>query len=544
MTKLIPVTFIDNNVRTEDILKKFKNQEVLLLYPDNWNDYSYRTICNTIYVDKNGNQLDLGILKLGHEGMNTDFEVEGQENIYYFLHKIDKYELNNKFFSLAQDQDFYARLKENKDTSLITRVLISLKEITIQKAEFIKRVSNETVFKKSLTRYEFSKCMYELTIFKNKILEAQNLSESNVDTFSFVKTLPKESKLEEQFENNFFKITKDYYKQFFLIRIAVDYIKNKPILKERYSSLLEYIKGSYSDRTAFVSEINELQSNSGDPYSQFKINIERLKKLLYLDIEDINDNLVLGHYTSMNSLKYLIKPRALPEGEDPAELRLTNSRQLNDPMEGKILLDYILENHTDQFIHSHIYLASATTEIDSLPMWKQYADDATGISLIYDADYLCSLIQNPDIGVQIAKICYFSIDSATDSIVLADDSDIEIKEILNNIKRLIHSEGLKSNDVLSQLNQISLLFKNKEYSYENEYRIMFDIEDLDKQKIELINKGELFPIPFLYTYLSNNPLKYKEVILGPKAMDIDYVGPYIKHCDFNMKIDTSKISYR
>lgn len=63
-----------------------------------------------------------------------------------------------------------------------------------------------------------------------------------------------------------------------------------------------------------------------------------------------------------------------------------------------------------------------------------------------------------------------------------------------------------------------------------------------------------FNFPFLYTYLDEVDLdevdldkvelKYSKLILGPKAIDIDYVAPYIHYCDEDITIQRSSISYR
>ena len=37
---------------------------------------------------------------------------------------------------------------------------------------------------------------------------------------------------------------------------------------------------------------------------------------------------------------------------------------------------------------------------------------------------------------------------------------------------------------------------------------------------------------------------YKDVIIGPKVKDIDYVAPYIKLCDGTINVRKSKIKYR
>ena len=56
-----------------------------------------------------------------------------------------------------------------------------------------------------------------------------------------------------------------------------------------------------------------------------------------------------------------------------------------------------------------------------------------------------------------------------------------------------------------------------------------------------------YPFPFLYIYLDDveyDNSKYNEVIIGPKAIDVDFLGPYINYLDPEIGISVSKIPYR
>lgn len=242
------------------------------------------------------------------------------------------------------------------------------------------------------------------------------------------------------------------------------------------------------------------------------------------------------HYTTLSTLDILIK-----RTEDKPQLRLSNTRQLNDPNEGYTLLELIgltqAENTEVDYETSPFFLSSMAelkegSDIDdSLPMWKQYGGDATGVSLTYHPDFIRTLVDVEDL--DIFKVVYKGAISQT------------IQTALDEIKQAIVAIGddnIKLANARVFIEPIRYLFKEGSYSYENEYRIIRTYEG-KSDKIQL-SKFEPMPVPRLYTYIEEVPLKYAKVILGPKAEDIDFIAPYIKHIDHTITVKKSKIPFR
>ena len=124
---------------------------------------------------------------------------------------------------------------------------------------------------------------------------------------------------------------------------------------------------------------------------------------------------------------------------------------------------------------------------------------------------------------------------------------------IDRLKDLINSEigDLNGNEkkdrereYIDLLQEIDFLFKKSDYSYEAEYRIIANTEDRNSTlKIESEYNGA-HNFPFLYCYLKDIKLKYSKLILGSKSINIDYIAPYVNHCDENIKIELSKINFR
>ena len=104
-----------------------------------------------------------------------------------------------------------------------------------------------------------------------------------------------------------------------------------------------------------------------------------------------------------------------------------------------------------------------------------------------------------------------------------------------------------NNEIFLKLDKISYYFKKDAYAYEGEYRIVLDLDEDDSRchfkEIKFPNPN--FPLPFLGTYLTDYELRYQRLIFGPKAIDKDYLVPYIKYC-LGKDIETvnSNIKYR
>ena len=217
-------------------------------------------------------------------------------------------------------------------------------------------------------------------------------------------------------------------------------------------------------------------------------------------------------------------------------------------------------------------MSSATTELDSLPMWKQYGKDATGGMLVYDNEYILKILDEKilDKKVELYKVAYIDInennkddiDIKTDNITEKDvkilkEAIRKLREATEDIKNADETDKRNFKGPLRELNDIAFLFKKSDYAYESEYRIVVNRENSKDRIVEQVNPS--FNFPFLYTYLDEvdldevdldkadldkAELKYSKLILGPKAIDIDYVAPYIHYCDEDITIQRSSISYR
>lgn len=167
-------------------------------------------------------------------------------------------------------------------------------------------------------------------------------------------------------------------------------------------------------------------------------------------------------------------------------------------------------------------------------MWKQYGDDAKGINLTYHSNYIQDLV-NEDI--EIYRVCYNV--SKEEDVKKAIDN---IKDEFNEIRNRDDAEKQQTFfSALRLIDSIRYLFKEEDYSYENEYRIIKSYEGKEHEIFPFKNANSA--IPGLYVYLDKE-LKCSKIKLGPKCEDIDFIAPYIKYVDPEIEVTQSKIPYR
>ncbi|WP_455469000.1 DUF2971 domain-containing protein [Streptococcus salivarius] len=319
--------------------------------------------------------------------------------------------------------------------------------------------------------------------------------------------------------------------------------------------------------------------------------LEQADKIIYyirskltVDANELKEIGSFGHYTKIDTLtNYLIKADWKDDNKNENDskekspfLRLTNLKQLNDPMEGRVIYDYLGINNTffKQYQTSNVFISSLTTVSDSLPMWKEYADSSQGAFLEYDLSYLEDIVAHKSI--EFVKVHYLDLMSEN-----KDETDVgksldKLKQLFEKLQELEAEKELIS--FAEKLKKISYLFKVKDYEYEMEYRILINLDDTAIQNIikrdindstneKYFKKEEIGLEIFdkvnyndyrkyivlspkdngrydLFVYINLAPLKYSKVILGPKVTDADYIAPYLKLANPDIKIESSKIPYR
>ena len=242
---------------------------------------------------------------------------------------------------------------------------------------------------------------------------------------------------------------------------------------------------------------------------------------------------------------------------------------MNDPSEGNVLLkllknavksnavnillsdENVEENKLVEVPFSKVFIGSFSTAKNKLPMWTLYGDDSKGCCLVFD-DYFFdkknelieskSNVDDKSVSSQeliLYRVKYLDIENLdeSDSIVGRIKKIAATLDVLENL--ITKYESVKV-WVMALLDEIRFLFKDSDYDYENEVRIIIHAENSEIQVDD--GKNEL-NIPRLYVDLQRK-LIYKEIILGSKIDKPNAVAPFLLHSGMVKKVTKSGINYQ
>ncbi|WP_247924153.1 DUF2971 domain-containing protein [Streptococcus oralis] len=407
-----------------------------------------------------------------------------------------------------------------------------------------------------------------VSIFKNKHLETIN---------NYYFNNPQPNYVEEYLDfvsRNFDDVIED---SIVIVRKIVEE-NDSDIIRNQAIKLIERYDNDYLNETSDLESISSLDATQ--LLEQADKIITNIRSKLTVDANELKEIGSFGHYTKIDTLtNFLIKADLKNENNSetqPPFLRLTNLKQLNDPMEGRVIYDYLGIDNTffKQYQTSNVFISSLTTVSDSLPMWKEYADSSQGAFLEYELSYLEDIVAHKSI--EFVKVHYLDLMSEN-----KDETDVgksldDLKQLFEKLQDLEAEKELIS--FAEKLKKISYLFKVKDYEYEMEYRILINLDDTAIQNIikrdandssndKYFKKEEIGLEIFdkvnyndfrkyivlnpkdngrydLFVYINLAPLKYSKVILGPKVTDADYIAPYLKLANPDIEIESSKIPYR
>ena len=533
-----------------DLVDNNRNNFVLL-FNDGWNDMGFYSEFFVIYVDNKAFHKSIGKMKLCNKEMKLD-NVYHHAKIDYFLKNDDFIErelssdILNNYYSIIGMSTYNSLLEILKKDEKVNKFISKLNEVNTLSNDTINKIQNYDWFKESILRdYKIHERENEeivaLTKLKNK-LEIENTTYHFLKEFENLLGNPSHGKLETIYD--WLKNTSFYMSSNLANKIVniIQQIINNHTNKDISIKILKILKIKFENYTDFVEKIDSILNENTTFYESIN-NIENILK-----VTDFS-SLELGHYTSLSTALKLIN-------KNGSHLRLTNGRQMNDPWEGKTLLEYIFgDNHSD-WKPTKRFIASLTTVQDSLPMWNNYAEGSTGAMLIYDKTYLMDISELNYVGIY--KVAYISLNSENNEIEIKSNNLFEEDKValvteINNLKDLFESEtkDLNSDEkeekkrvYLNKLQEIDFLFKKSDYSYEVEYRIVANTENKNTKLEVKVENNQLLNFPFLYCYLKSYKIKYSKLLLGPKSVSIDYVAPYFNHCDESIKIEVSKINFR
>jgi tetratricopeptide (TPR) repeat protein len=284
------------------------------------------------------------------------------------------------------------------------------------------------------------------------------------------------------------------------------------------------------------------------------------KLMSALAIRDLDQKIY--YYTSLSSLQRILE-------DDEFRQPIFCANHMNDPNEGQELhkmlvqqisnielLQDLFEKQTNSPAQKRrhelniefTFLKAFTENDDALPMWIHYGDKGKGCCVKVNPKFFSNFDNDSDSEEKTLGNKPFDDEYRLYRVLYLQDgllpinTDLEIKQLYEEFIKLFADLGLQyinynletrkavSNSILKMINSIKYLFKNTDYQYEREMRIVlrrsmsdFERGDLDIQMTKPTENNHI-PKVFIYT---KKPLEIEEVILGPKIAETNEVIPYI-----------------
>lgn len=111
---------------------------------DLWNDYSFVTMFYLSLHDESGNYHDLGNVKIGFKGQDTDHDTYSTLDKQFVL-------LPNNYFSLGTEMEYYKKIRTDLTADMQKELLSSLRDVVFDENNLATAL-NEQVFSTSLLR--------------------------------------------------------------------------------------------------------------------------------------------------------------------------------------------------------------------------------------------------------------------------------------------------------------------------------------------------------------------------------------------------------
>lgn len=113
------------------------------LRPNNWDDYSFKTLFYLTVYDAHGVEHDIGNVKIGYVNQPHGWTDKSLSEHFEFL--------SEEYFSLGQDVEYYENLQKKLSPELVEQILVGLRDVAYDENIYA-IAKEELVFNDSLMR--------------------------------------------------------------------------------------------------------------------------------------------------------------------------------------------------------------------------------------------------------------------------------------------------------------------------------------------------------------------------------------------------------
>jgi hypothetical protein len=191
-----------------------------------------------------------------------------------------------------------------------------------------------------------------------------------------------------------------------------------------------------------------------------------------------------------------------------------------------------------------VFVASFSTEWDSLSQWRAYADNGGGLALGFDLSTFSDAPIADGLTRGIVAQCIYKVERHKEAMLtcIAPQLEEAVKEGEASQRDVVVAT---SQSILITLGELGLVLKNPGFHEEREWRIILAGKDTGVSKAIQFRPTPFGPAPFVEVPLAQ-PLPLREVILGPKTDGVAErsIRVMLDRYECTAVVRRSKVSYR
>lgn len=235
----------------------------------------------------------------------------------------------------------------------------------------------------------------------------------------------------------------------------------------------------------------------------------------------------ITYYTSLSNFTFMLPEKCKDDKSDGlGKLTVMHMSYMNDPTEGKIIGELLCGIIIDEsevgrrdVSLPYVFMKCFTSQIDYLPMWNMYGDDAKGVCVVIDWK------KSSHMDVPLYNVCYIWHKGNEYEIRESDNPKIKnikmIKTWVDSMREIVKNTHATKSMIYDLLGNIVFMFKEASYSYEQEKRIIYSY---DKVNGAFKHTEEQPPKLFVQPDFT---VQVDELILGPKFENVADNMPYM-----------------
>jgi hypothetical protein len=217
------------------------------------------------------------------------------------------------------------------------------------------------------------------------------------------------------------------------------------------------------------------------------------------------------------------------------------------------ILEKILKNYKKQ-----TYIISMTEENDSVAMWKNYGKN--GIVIEFDTPSIVNTVKYDEINIfnrnnqriEISTIkryggAFYDDEKITEILELSYEILKRRKE-LNDPKRKAEMSDAIFNILVDFMYGVYIQKKDKNFSYENEFRLAYILKDENVGKVEHFRVNNNMIVPYIVIDFSvDGKLPIKSITINPEQKDFMYedgLRHLLRTYNYDISIKHSKSKIR